>query len=378
MNELGIVTGMGIDKIGNEYLISAQVIRPTSIAGQGGTSTIETSQIITFEARGKTIPEAVRKLSTQVSRELYFSHLRVLAIGDEFARQGIGPVLDFFSRDHEFRSDFSIVIVHKDRAEDLLDVLAPLENIPTLKIYQSISISEKIWGHTIIKTIDELISEITSKGKEPVFSGIEIKGHREKGERTTVLKTSDPDTILQHIHMAVFKQDKLIGWLTSDESFGTNFVLDKIKSTVITIPCKKSNGKQRYISAEIIHSKTKNKVEFIDNKPIIHVDITTEASIADIPCKIDITKTEEIYKIERKLEKEIQKKVATTIHNVQKKFKSDIFGFGEVIHRKNPKVWRKLEKNWDQHFATLPVEVNVKVKVLRTGTTNNSFLKNIK
>lgn len=379
LNELSIVTGLGLDKVKGEYLLSAQVIRPASIAGKGAGGQGSISQIVTFETKGKTAFEAMRKMSTQVARRLYFSHLRLLAIGDEFAKEGIGPMLDFFSRDHEFRSDYNIVIVHKDRAEDLLDILTPLETIPALKVHQSIELSEKIWGHTLLTTIDDLIGEIISSGKEPVLSGIEIKGRQEKGEKTTELQSSDPDAILQHEHLAVFKQDKLIGWLTSEESLGTNFVLDKIKSTVIPIPCKKQkNGKQNYISMEIMKSKTKNRAEIIDDEPTIHIDISTEASIADVLCDIDITKTQTIYKIEGQLENEIKKKVETAIKNVQKKFKSDIFGFGEVIHREDPKLWKKLEKNWDKHFATIPVEVNVKVRILRTGTTNNSFMKNMK
>lgn len=382
LNELSIVTGMGIDKVGNDYLLSAQIIRPNAIAGKGGGQGQGggVAQIINFETKGKTVFEAMRKMSTQVARRLYFSHLRLLAIGDEFAKEGIGPVLDFFSRDHEIRSDFNIVVVHKDRAEDLLDILTPLETIPALKVHQSIEVSERIWGHTILTTIDELIGQIINSGREPVLSGIEIKGVQEKGEKTVELQSSDPEAILQHIHLSVFKQDKLIGWLSSEESLGTNFVLDKIKSTIIPVPCgkDKNNGKQLYISAEIMHSKTKNKVEMIDDQPTIQVDINTEASIGDVPCTIDLTNSDNIMKIERKLEKEIKKRVEKTIKTVQTKFNSDIFGFGDMIYRKHPKQWKKLEKKWNQYFPTLPVEVNVKVKILRTGTTNNSFLKNMK
>ena len=35
-----------------------------------------------------------------------------------------------------------------------------------------------------------------------------------------------------------------------------------------------------------------------------------------------------------------------TIETVQKQYKSDIFGFGEAIHRSNPKEWKKIKKQW--------------------------------
>lgn len=375
LNDLSIVTGMGLDKVNGEYLLSAQVIRPAAIAGEKGGGE---AQIDKYKITGKTIFECLRKMSTQIARRLYLSHIRVLAFGEEFAKEGIAPVLDFFSRDHELRSDFNIVIVHKKQASEILDILTPLEKIPADKINKSIEVSEKIWGHTVLTNIDDLIAILESKGQEPVISGIELKGSTDKGKRTTQLQSGEPEALLHITNLAVLKDDKLIGWLTPKESFGVNFVLDKLKATVISIPCKKENGKQNFITIELMRSKTKTKMETIDNKPKILIQTESEANVADVPCDIDLTNNKSIQELEKRTEKEIKKTIETSIKNVQKKYKVDIFGFGEIIHRKDPKLWRKMKNNWDDKFASLPVDISVNVKILRTGTTNNSFLKNMK
>lgn len=68
----------------------------------------------------------------------------------------------------------------------------------------------------------------------------------------------------------------------------------------------------------------------------------------------------------------------SSIKKAPDKFKSDIFGFGEVIYRSYPKEWKRLEPNWPQEFANLKVNVNVKARLHRLGTTSKSIQNEIK
>ncbi|PUB08321.1 Ger(x)C family spore germination C-terminal domain-containing protein, partial [Paenisporosarcina sp. OV554] len=67
------------------------------------------------------------------------------------------------------------------------------------------------------------------------------------------------------------------------------------------------------------------------------------------------------------------------IESVQKQYESDIFGFGEAIHRSNPKEWKKIKEQWDKGgFSELTANVKVDVKLQHTGTVGNSFLEDVK
>lgn len=63
---------------------------------------------------------------------------------------------------------------------------------------------------------------------------------------------------------------------------------------------------------------------------------------------------------------------------LQEEYQSDIFGFGEAIHRSNPEEWNKIKENWDEEFSDLTVNVKVDMKIRLTGTVNSSFLEKIK
>ena len=93
---------------------------------------------------------------------------------------------------------------------------------------------------------------------------------------------------------------------------------------------------------------------------------------------LDLTKTQTIYELESRAEQATKQLVEAAIKTAQKKYKVDIFGFGEAIHRADPKVWKEIEKDWDQEFQDLSVQVKVDVKIRRIGTVGNSFLQELK
>jgi spore germination protein KC len=52
----------------------------------------------------------------------------------------------------------------------------------------------------------------------------------------------------------------------------------------------------------------------------------------------------------------------STISKAKDQWQTDIFGFGEVIYRKNPKKWDQMSKQWRTSGLK-----NMKVKVKVTG-----------
>jgi spore germination protein KC len=369
LNEIAIVTAIGIDKTKNGYLVSVQIINPAEIAGKTSTGRTE---VVRFMKTGETITDAIRRISTDASRRIYVAHLREVVIGEELAKEGIGRVLDVLSRHHEIRSDFFLTVAKGSKAYDILNVQTALEKTPATKIASSLENSEKRWAPTKTVTIDELINSIVSKGKEPVLTGIYVYGNPESGSSFTNVQNVSPKTGLRIDSLGVFKRDKLIGWLNEDESRGFNYITDNIQSTSVTFPCEE--GK---ITVITVHSKTKVEGKMDKGKPKIVINVTSEGDVGEVACKFDLSKPEKIKKLNEKYKNSIKEKIEAAIKKVQEDYQSDIFGFGEVIHRADPKAWKRLQKNWDQQFANLEVTINVKAEIRRLGTITESFQKEI-
>ncbi|WP_368657733.1 Ger(x)C family spore germination protein [Metabacillus halosaccharovorans] len=367
LNELAIVTAIGIDKTEDGYSVSIQVLNPSELAGNTSSGRTE---VVRFIKSGETVFEALRKLSTDTPRRIYLAHLREVVFGEELAKEGIGKALDFISRDHEMRTDFYITVAKGSTAADILNIQTAIEKVPANKLFNALENSESVWAAAKTVKLDELINSIVSKGKEPVLTGIYHYGNAEVGSSIENVHNVSPETGLRIDYLAVFKEDKLIGWLNKDESKGFNYITDNIKNTVVTI--EQEDGK---ITIETLRSKTKVKGKMVKGKPVIDIFITPEGNIADVESSIDLTKPETIDKLEKKYNENIKERVQTSIQQVQEEFKSDIFGFGEVIHREDSKAWKGLKNNWDEHFTNLDVNVDVKADIRRLGTITDSFQK---
>ncbi|KOS63716.1 Ger(x)C family spore germination protein [Lysinibacillus agricola] len=372
LNELAIVVGLGIDKVDNEFEITVQVVDPSEISSKQPSS--GRSPVITYQSKGATVFEAIRKMTTVTARKLYFSHLQIVVLGDELAKEGISEPLDLISRDHEFRNDFDVIVAHDATAEEVLNVLTPIEKVPANKMLNSLKTSEKTWGTTQSIKIDELINTLNNKETSIVMSAIEILGDKNVGMEQMNVKRSKSPVQLKYTGLAVFKEDKLIGLLTEDESRSLGFIKDKIESTIEILACPKGGT----LSTEITHSKTKIKGEFKNGAPKINVVIDVNQNVGEVECNIDLTKEKSIKYVNKKTEELIKKRIEETIKTVQQNYRVDVFGFGAALHRKNPKEWKKIKKEWLTIFQELPVKVEVHVNTQGLGTMENSLVNKSK
>lgn len=370
LNELAITLAFGIDKVEDEYQVTAQVVVPSEISMKTSTGR---SPVTLFQANGETVYEAIRKMTKNSPRKIYPGHLRMIVIGEELAEEGIGESLELLSRDLEVRSDFYVVIAKDKTAAEILNITTTLEAIPANKMFNTLKTSEEAWAATNGIILDELIADLTSEGKEAVLTGILVTGNQEIGTSKQNVESITPSARIVYDHLAVFKKDKLVGWLTERESIGYNDITNSVKNTVTAISCPKE-GK---VSIEIIqlHSDVKGKIN--KGKPEVDVNIKVKGNVGDVECQINLSEQKTIVELEKITEKKMEDTINQTIETAQKQYESDIFGFGEAIHRSNPKEWNKIKEQWDEEFTELTANVKVDVKLGHTGTAGNSFLEEI-
>ncbi|WP_240689470.1 Ger(x)C family spore germination protein [Ammoniphilus sp. YIM 78166] len=374
LNELGIVVGMGIDKSGDQYLVSFQVVDPGEVAAKQGAT--GRAPVVMYKEESDTLFEAIRKITTISPRRSYFSHLRILVIGEELAKEGIGKSLEMIFRDHEFRTDFYIVVTKATKAEDVLRVITPLEKIPANHLFYSLQASEQTWAPmTTTVTLDQLISDIVSEGKHPVLTGLQVQGDKKAAETKDNAEEIESPGHLQYVQLAAFKKDRLVGWLNVEESGAYNYIQNNVHNTVHQVPCSKG-GKA---VVELLRSQTNLKGGVTNGKPQIDVNIQAEGNVAEVGCgNLDLSKPETIDELETEINQSIKDSIEASIEKVQERVKADIFGFGEAIRRSDPQAWKELKGDWDQAFQDLPVTVKVDVKIRRVGTVGETFLSELK
>ncbi|RCX13282.1 spore germination protein KC [Fontibacillus phaseoli] len=374
LNELGIAVAAGVDKVGDKYRLSVQIAIPGQVASKKVGSPQAPATLFTSE--GDTLFEAARRMSQSSPRKIYFAHLRMFIIGESLARQGIAEVLDLLFRDHEFRTDFYFAVSKENTAEETLKIMTPIETIPANKLFTSLQTSEKIWSPTKAVTLDELINDLSSKGKHPVLTGLEIRGDKNIGEKKINVENIYTPSHLVYSGFAVFKSDRLIGWLNEKESRGYRLILGDVKSSVNHVKCR-DQGK---VVLETLRTSAKVKGSMVKSRPHINIRFSAEGNVGSVECSgLDLTKPETIQKLETEMEQMTVRLIETVIQKVQTEYKVDIFGFGEAIRRSNPKAWKSMKEDWDErYFPNLPVHIQVDYHIRRTGTISDSFLNEIR
>ncbi|EON73754.1 Ger(x)C family spore germination protein [Lysinibacillus sphaericus] len=369
LNELALVVALGIDLIDDEYAISVQVVDPSEISSKQPSS--GRAPVVTYHATGKTVFEAIRKILTLSPRKLYFAHLQMVVIGEELAQSGISDIIDFLARDQEIRNDFTFIVTQEATAKDVLNVLTPIEKIPASRMLNSLRISQDAWGSTLAVDIEALLTKFSGKDQYTVLSAIEVQGDPKLGIDQTNVERIETPVKLKFTGLAIFKQDKLLGYLTEYESKSFNYLNDKIKSTIEIISCP-SDGQ---LTTEITQSKTTVKGHIEDGKPKIKVHIDVVQNVAEVKCDIDLTEIDTIDFINKKTEESIENDLHHVLNTLQKKYQADVLDFGEAIHRADAKRWDNIKNDWQTIYPDLEVDVKVNVNTQGLGTMQNAKLK---
>jgi spore germination protein KC len=370
LTDLAIVSAIGIDK--NEegrYVGTMQIINPGNVtSGMQGGGGSQGPPVSIATGTGDSIVELSRRTSRKLSRRLYYAHTNLVVISEDLVREEkISNILDALERDAEFRSTAIIVIAQGTKASDIVKVLTAIEKIPSNKVIKTLKFTEKLWGENISVNMQDAIKTLVSPGKELVVSGFRLSGDVNKGKKMDNTQQTEPSTSIYPGSLAIFKNGKLTDWIDTETARGAVFLLDKIKSSAIGVNW---GGKDEAILYELVRQKTKVMAKMEKGKPRVSIDVRAEGNIGEIRVPVDLTNPHVLLKLEKAVEKEIKKEMTKAVKQAQEN-KSDIFGFGEAIHRADPDYWEKMKSEWnDVYFPQVNTDISVDAFIRRTGLRN--------
>ncbi|MCT4562839.1 MAG: Ger(x)C family spore germination protein [Maledivibacter sp.] len=343
VNKMRFVAGVAIDydKEKNEYISTSEVVRLIE-GGQSFGSTL-------FQSKGLTVFDAVRDTVMKNARRLYWGHAKVIILGPDIVDKNILSILDYASRDSEFRDDIWILVSAEETASKIFEkTFEKRESITSFHIDDILRNEKSISTYHGIPTW-RFIKDIYAEGISPTLPMVKVA--KKNGEK--VAKVGG---------QAVFKGNKIVGTLNEIETKAYLWVINRIKGGLVTIETSAA-GRKVDVTMELFSSKTKLKPKKIGDKIIMMIDIESDFGIAEIAGNVDVIEKSAREILKKDTEKEIKKQVEDVIKKVQKEYESDIFGFSTKIKAKMPEEWRKIESNWDMVFSGMKTEINVKVNI---------------
>lgn len=374
ISDLAIVTAIGIDREGDDIVLTCEVSNPLYNPEVDGVSSASKS-VVFIHGKGKTLVEAIINISLDFDRELFFSHANVLILGEDLAKEGIIKNLDYLLRAQEPREDLKIVVAKGSKASEIMRVRGDL-NLSVGLYISNLLDNFDLTGKTINISLAEYYRYYYEKDNEPVIGLIEKEEIKEAGARTE--DEGPTKKVLNVAGGAVTRGDSLIGYFTPDEMFGFNFIVNDIKKGVITFttPGELSNntpkiGKEgKYTSLKILKSGTKNEATIKDGSIHLDINVKIRASLIEEMEAVDLDDKEVIKALEESSSKEVEKIISKTLDRGQKEFKQDNFSIGQGIHKKDPELWKEISGDWETIFPEMTYSVNVETNITKIGILN--------
>lgn len=359
LNTLAVIQAVAIDRMEDGGVsLTFQLLKPGEVkapaAGRAGGGGGEGKGVWILTSTGETVFDAARNATIESERKLYWPHNRIIVFGEEAARSGIAPLMDYVHRDHESRH-LPYIFIARGKAKDIIEAEHEQEKIPAKAIEGlaratfATSKIPKINLHDFLETLD-------SKTSDPFIPGIEVYEKKEDEKIKKLVKLDET---------AIFKKDKLAGWFDWRETRGLLWVLGKVRSGIIVVPSPRDETKN--VSLEIIRSSGKVKPEMIDGRLVITVEVKEEGNLGEQMSEVDLTKPDTFKELEKKQAAAIKDEINAALIKAQKEWAVDIFKFGEAVHRKFPKEWKELKNRWDTEFQKVEVKVEVEAKLRRVG-----------
>jgi spore germination protein KC len=356
LESLAIVAGIGIDlaEEPGKVLLTAQIILPKKVAapdtggvGGGGEIGGKGQTVLISKGIGETVYDAINNFAADIPRRLFWSHTQVIVIGKEAAEQGVRPWLDFFIRDPEPREAVWILVAD-GKAGDILKSKSEIEDIPAMAIAHLIEarISN---SQTSGATLGDFTTRLTSKTTAPVATYIKLSDEKEPK--------------VQLSGTAVFKKDKLVGVLDKAQTRGYLWVKGKVRGGIVLVKFPKDNSKT---TLEVIRSKSTVTPKILGGEISLKIEIDEEANLESQSSLENLETATGLALLEKQQDSAIRNEILAALEKARQ-LNTDFFGFGDIVHHKFPREWKKLELRWDQIFPLIKVTIQVKTKIRQVG-----------
>ncbi|NHC38392.1 Ger(x)C family spore germination protein [Bacillus sp. MM2020_1] len=366
LNELSIWIGSGWDVANNDGVeFSGQIVIPSNIQTQGGFGGTMQKGFFTISASGKNLSDALQNIQTKLPREAFSGQRRVMIFGEPFARRGLKRELDNTQRRAEVSLRTDVFVIKGATAKKALSVSNPLEKTPITATLGE----HKLSGGRGNTAYLNLLMAATSDGLRPSIPVLEFSSSQEGGGGRKADSANPP--LLRLAGVAIFDKNlKMQGILNMEENRHMLWVMGILKNLTIVV-------KKKDINASLTLNKLSSKIEpkISKNQQITFtVTLKGEGSLKENNSGLDVQYLNNLKRLEEEFEKISQKQVQQTITKVQKEYGLDIFGLGEVIHRKNPNQWKSMKHDWDKKFSEADILVKTDIKIKELGMDGPSIL----
>lgn len=332
-----------------KYLVTYEVPGKVITEKQEGAGDEEESHFL-FSGEGESMLTITRAISAKTSLKLFFEDMQIIVFSEKVAREGIGDILDFYLRDHEMRRRVKLLVA-PGRAEDILTSKLQIPEVNSVYI---------------AKTMKN-VSSIPRFASKADFADISKAIRNKRSFYMPIIMAEKGDIKLTKA--AIFNKDKkMVGEVNEYEIIGGKILNKRLKEGVFTI--LNPNDPEDLVAFELLESNIKVNSHLEGDKLWFTVEAKFIGSLGEnTQTKQKVLDPAFSKMVEQELANSFTRQVEAAYQKHQE-LRTDPLGLGTLVYRHYPRYWETIEDIWDDEvFPTVPLDVDIKVVVRRTGLT---------
>lgn len=386
VDEILYVMVLGFDKNKTQegkYDMTFQIAAPREIAAEGSKGE-EVSVVLTITA--ETLAEARTLLNSIGSRSAIWSHIKVIVIGDELAREGVMNILGPINRFREFRGSVYIVVVNGDTAQNFIRKNKPKIDIIPSRFYEAMMMSADETSYYPRTNLYDFYGRLKSGSAAPIaaLGGVpsaetttQPSEKRNPPSRADSYKAGNipqagRDTkddggggAVEFLGTAVFLRDKMVGTLSGQESRLAAILSGKFERGLFSIDDPLEPKKNINVNLRLGRSP-KLSADIIDGKAYLRAKIFLEGEQTSITSGINYEVKEYRPLLEQQITFLIKRDMLAMLRKTQG-MKGDVVGFGYHARSNFRTLDEFMKIDWEELYSQAEIEVEVETKIRRTG-----------
>lgn len=351
VNDLALITVAALDRTPEGQYRWAVIVpvpeqvTPPPLSGGGGNPSSAAGSLRT--GSGPSPALAAEALEVVIPREVRWTHADHILIGEQAAGYGLRPVLEFSSRRYQVERRARLYVTRGDAFRVLEQYHPSLER-------------------SLARSFDEISGRFRPGTLRPVDVNTFLRWLDSPGldpHLPVVRALSQPGSVIPAPGgIALFRKDRLAGFLRPPADRGLLFMRGEIPPFTLMVRCPEAGPSDEAVVAFRVQTTT-SRVRTEGDEGNLHsrVRIDALADLFEWGCQEE-PQPASVDRVARAAETEIRRQAHLALRTTRQ-LGVDPVGFGNALYRSNPRAWHAVAARWRSMLATLPVTLEVRVRV---------------
>ncbi|MFD0672922.1 Ger(x)C family spore germination protein [Cohnella sp. GCM10027633] len=355
LNDRTFIATLLVDRTDEgETEISALFMLPNRIsAGLAPTPSEKPYTVVT--SKGRDVAEAIQNIQDDLPRSVNWGQMRVIIVGDKFARAGMDALFDHLVRAPDFRLRV-FVFYYNGLAKNLAKLETVFERTPA-EIWREAAHIKRVPPVTIRDLLysywnnlgDGYLPELDMRTLKPPSEDKPIKWSGIGGA-------------------ALMKDAKVVGRFEADEMKGILLLEDRVREMIVTTDLPDGG----LLSARLFDVKPYTTSYRQGGSVRIRVSIDATADLMSIQSGYDLKDPKNIAKLEQALDMRLRELAESAIERADS-HRADVFQWSEFVKYKYPALWKEWTPRLRENLAmNLEAEIVPRVHLRSTGVNRSS------